>query len=74
MAKKQEDNWQEVKLGDVCSIIDGDRGVNYPKENELQKNGHCLFLNTKNVPNSKFDFSECSFISKEKDERTIFIQ
>lgn len=68
MAKKQEDNWQEVKLGDVCSIIDGDRGVNYPKENELQKNGHCLFLNTKNVPNSKFDFSECSFISKEKDE------
>lgn len=61
-------NWQEVKLGDVCSIIDGDRGVNYPKEKELQKNGYCLFLNTKNVPNSKFDFSECSFISKEKDE------
>jgi len=60
--------WQEVKLGDVCSIIDGDRGKNYPKESEFTKSGYCLFLNTKNVPNTKFDFSECSFISKEKDE------
>ena len=60
-------NWQEAKLGDVCSIIDGDRGKNYPKENDFSKSGYCLFLNTKNVPNTKFDFSDCLFISEEKD-------
>lgn len=60
-------NWQEVKLGDVCSIIDGDRGKNYPKENDFSKSGYCLFLNTKNVPNTKFDFSDSLFISEEKD-------
>lgn len=59
--------WQEVKLGDICSIIDGDRGKNYPKENDFFESGYCLFLNTKNVPNTKFDFSDCLFISEEKD-------
>lgn len=61
-------NWQEVKLGEICTIIDGDRGKNYPKSNELQPQGYCLFLNTKNVPDNKFNFSECTFISKDKDE------
>ena len=60
--------WQEVKLGEICTIIDGDRGKNYPKSNELQPQGYCLFLNTKNVPDNKFNFSECTFISKDKDE------
>ena len=61
-------NWREVKLGEICTIIDGDRGKNYPKSNELQPQGYCLFLNTKNVPDNKFNFSECTFISKDKDE------
>ena len=61
-------NWQQVKLGEICTIIDGDRGKNYPKSNELQPQGYCLFLNTKNVPDNKFNFSECTFISKDKDE------
>ncbi len=61
-------SWREVKLGEICTIIDGDRGKNYPKSNELQPQGYCLFLNTKNVPDNKFNFSECTFISKDKDE------
>jgi len=48
-------------------LIDGDRGKNYPKQHEFHNRGHCLFLNTKNVPRIKFDFSECQFIDKEKD-------
>jgi hypothetical protein len=28
-------------------IIDGDRGVNYPKQEEFPRVGHCLFLNAK---------------------------
>jgi len=49
-------------------IIDGDRGNNYPKQNEFSSYGHCLFLSTKNVPDTKFDFSESQFIDKKKDE------
>ncbi len=56
------------KLGDVFEIIDGDRGVNYPSKTEFTKSGYCVFLNTKNVPSSGFDFSNIDFISKERDE------
>ena len=48
-------------------IIDGDRGVNYPKRSEFSASGHCLFLNARNVTPSGFSFSERSFISKERD-------
>ena len=48
-------------------IIDGDRGKNYPKQHEFLNKGHCLFLSAKNVTNDGFIFTECQFISKEKD-------
>ncbi|HYE37085.1 restriction endonuclease subunit S [Methylocaldum sp.] len=48
-------------------IIDGDRGANYPKQSEFLSNGHCLFLNAGNVTTTGFDFSDCAFISEEKD-------
>jgi type I restriction enzyme S subunit len=61
--------WKEYRLGNApLSIIDGDRGKNYPNQNEFQSSGHCLFLSTKNVRLTGFDFSECQFISKERDE------
>jgi len=50
-------------------IVDGDRGVNYPKPSELDADGHCLFLNTKNIQEDQFNFKECFFISKEKDNK-----
>lgn len=56
------------KLGEVFEIIDGDRGSNYPSKSEFTKSGYCVFLNTKNVPSSGFDFSNIDFISKERDE------
>ena len=49
-------------------IIDGDRGKNYPKQEEFFKNEYCLFLNAKNVTDSGFAFSELNFITKHKDE------
>lgn len=49
-------------------IIDGDRGKNYPKQNELNASGYCLFLNTGNVTKSGFNFSSCQFITQYKDE------
>lgn len=48
-------------------IIDGDRGKNYPKQNEFASEGHCLFLSATNVTKSGFDFSDCQFISEQKD-------
>ena len=49
------------------SIIDGDRGNNYPKKDEFNDFGYCLFLNTGNLKNDKFDFSKSDFITQEKD-------
>lgn len=48
-------------------IIDGDRGKNYPKQDDFFENEFCLFLNAGNVTKTGFDFSKCAFITKEKD-------
>lgn len=57
------------KLGDesLLEIIDGDRGVNYPKASDFYDEGHCLFLNTKNVRPDGFDFVNTMFIAPDKD-------
>jgi type I restriction enzyme S subunit len=61
--------WKECKIADApFEIIDGDRGTNYPKQDEFNQNGYCLFLNAKNVTTNGFAFNECYFISKEKDK------
>jgi type I restriction enzyme S subunit len=61
-------DWKEYKIKDApFEIIDGDRGTNYPSQNEFYSSGHCLFLSAKNVKKTGFDFSERQFISEEKD-------
>lgn len=49
-------------------FIDGDRGTNYPSKTEFSREGHCLFLDTKNVTEVGFNFDKVVFISKEKDQ------
>ena len=49
-------------------IIDGDRGNNYPKNSDFFTNEYCLFLSARNVTKNGFDFSDCQFITKERDE------
>lgn len=51
----------------VCAIIDGDRGKNYPKQDEFSDTGYCLFLNAKNVTSDGFNFENCMYITEEKD-------
>lgn len=65
------EGWIERKLGDssLLEIIDGDRGVNYPKADDFLEEGHCLFLNTKNVRPDGFDFESTMFITAEKDNQ-----
>lgn len=54
-------------MPEVCEIIDGDRGKNYPKQEDFAESGYCLFLNAKNVTATGFQFDSCMFITKEKD-------
>lgn len=56
-----------IKIKDTkIRIEDGDRGKNYPTPNELNKTGYCLFLNNKNIADSKLSLKEAVYITKEK--------
>lgn len=61
------EGWSYVRFGKAIDIIDGDRGVNYPKQEEFYPEGDCLFLNAGNVTTKGFDFSSCAYITKGKD-------
>jgi type I restriction enzyme S subunit len=60
--------WRNGTLNELVDVIDGDRGTNYPSIEEMFKNEFCMFLNAGNVTKIGFDFSEVSFITKEKDK------
>lgn len=62
------EGWAVSNIEALCHIIDGDRGKNYPSQGHFYKNGYCLFLNAGNVSKNGFDFTNKSFISKERDE------
>ena len=49
------------------SVLDGDRGKEYPKEKDFFEREHCLFLSAKNVTKKGFQFNLVMFITKEKD-------
>ena len=57
-----------LPMTELCEIIDGDRGANYPKQEEFSDNGFCLFLNAKNVTANGFSFENCMFITAVKDK------
>ena len=61
-------NLETKPMTEVCDIIDGDRGKNYPTADDLLCKGYCLFLNAKNVTTTGFNFDKCIFINKEKDD------
>ena len=64
------EEWELISMKKTnVSVIDGDRGNEYPQENEFLESGYCLFLSAKNVTNKGFLFNDCSFISKERDEK-----
>lgn len=61
-------DWELLKLQDTSlTIIDGDRGNNYPKSDDFTDDGYCLFLSAKNITKNGFRLNEKQFISEEKD-------
>ncbi|MBF04846.1 MAG: hypothetical protein CMP76_16310 [Flavobacterium sp.] len=68
LEKEIPKGWKVTTLSEICVFIDGDRGSNYPTQSDFHKNEYCLFLNAGNVTKIGFDFSVCSYITKDKDE------
>ncbi|MCK5510492.1 restriction endonuclease subunit S [Candidatus Parcubacteria bacterium] len=65
--KNIPNDWQSSLFKNChVAVIDGDRGKNYPKQNDFSSDGFCLFLNAGNVSKSGFNFNETQFISKDK--------
>jgi len=64
-----KEEWKKKRLGEIgITVIDGDRGTNYPNGTDFSDEGYCLFMNAKNVTKNGFSFIQKSFITKEKDE------
>ena len=62
--------WEVKSLGEsAIDLVDGDRGENYPKQDDLLEDAYCLFLSAKNVTKSGFRFSEKQFITEGKDRK-----
>lgn len=62
-----DDYWASEYLSYFAEIIDGDRGKNYPKNDDYFDEEFCLFLSAKNVTRKGFVFDVKQFITKEKD-------
>ena len=60
------DTYIEIGNTDI-ELIDGDRGKNYPHQNELRLEGDCVFLSANNVTTDGFKFDNVVYITAEKD-------
>lgn len=61
------DTYIEIGNTDI-ELIDGDRGKNYPHQNELRQEGDCVFLSANNVTTDGFKFDNVVYITAEKIE------
>jgi type I restriction enzyme S subunit len=62
--------WHTLPFSEApITILDGDRGAEYPKQSDYHPVGDWLFLNTSNVRPDGFDFTECQFILDEKEKK-----
>lgn len=60
-------NWEWVKLGDVCEVLNGDRGSNYPSKKDYLSEG-IPFINAGCLEDGFIDYSKAHFISNKKYE------
>lgn len=62
--------WEVVRLENSgIEILDGDRGANYPNQDDFNDFGYCLFLSATNVTKDGFKFDTVQFISEGKDNK-----
>ena len=58
--------WEKKELGDILTILDGDRGGNYPHSTDFSVQGHTLFLSATNVTKKGFSFKQNQYITEKK--------
>ncbi|HBC0585836.1 restriction endonuclease subunit S [Enterobacter cloacae] len=58
-------HWTVTKVKNVCYLIDGDRGVNYPNESDYVDNG-IPFFSSKNITDFELTTNNLSYISTAK--------
>jgi type I restriction enzyme S subunit len=61
------DEWKYIKIGELSSFINGDRGKNYPNRSEYVSKDGVAFINTGHIePNGSLDITSMNYISKQK--------
>ena len=58
----------KYQLGDIAEFINGDRGKNYPSQEEISEKGDVPFVNAGLLENDSIDFTNMNYISNEKYE------
>ena len=52
------------ELGEVCTVLNGDRGINYPSDSDFVNYG-VPFINAGHIKDGKIDFSKMDYISED---------
>ena len=60
-----KEGWEIKKLGEVSTFINGDRGKNYPSQNDFVNNG-IPFINAGHLMDGEINFTSMNYISEEK--------
>ncbi|MBR5654703.1 MAG: restriction endonuclease subunit S [Prevotella sp.] len=62
------EGWEYKKLGEVATFVNGDRGKNYPSQNDFVEDG-IPFINAGHLKNGVIDFESMNYINEEKYDR-----
>ena len=60
---------EKVKLGEIALLINGDRGKNYPSQEDITDDGEVPFVNAGHLNGKNIDYSDMNYISQEKYEK-----
>ena len=60
---------EKIRLGDIATLINGDRGKNYPSQADITDEGDIPFVNAGHLNGRSIDFEEMNYISQEKYNR-----
>lgn len=55
-----------MKLGEISKLINGDRGKNYPSQNDIVDDGEIPFINAGHLIDNQVNFDVMNYISREK--------
>ena len=59
----------KVKLGDVATLINGDRGKNYPSQADITEDGEIPFVNAGHLNGRSIEMENMNYIPQEKYDR-----